>query len=220
MSSRTSSPALAADTRRAILDLLRWGPLTAQALAEGVGLTLNGVRAQLGVLERDGLVVRSGSRRRSTPGKPALLFALSPAGEESLSLAYPAALRSLVVALADRLDEAELMAVLARAGERLGRGVHATDPVEVLRSLGGEARTEPGEAAGETVVVGGACPLATAVREAPAGCEMVRSLLATSLGREVTMCCQHGAEPRCGFRIAAAAEPGPGPGPSGEAASA
>jgi predicted ArsR family transcriptional regulator len=191
-----------ADTRRAILDLLRWGPLTAQGLADAVGLTLNGVRAQLAVLERDGLVLRSGSRRRTAPGKPALLFALSEAGEESLSLAYPAALRSLVAALGDRLSEPDLLAVLAGAGERLGRGVRSADPLEVLRGLGGAARLEPGENAGETVVVGGACPLATAVREAPVGCEMVRSLLASTLGREVTMCCQHGTDPRCGFRIA------------------
>ncbi|MCS6903599.1 MAG: winged helix-turn-helix transcriptional regulator, partial [Candidatus Bipolaricaulota bacterium] len=47
----------APETRRRVLELLKLhGPMTAQRLAEELGITVMGVRGQLAALERDGII--------------------------------------------------------------------------------------------------------------------------------------------------------------------
>ena len=64
-------------TRDRLLDLLRYRPHTVDELAAVVGLTANGVRAQLAALERDGLVRRIGVRHGAGPGKPPQISAVT-----------------------------------------------------------------------------------------------------------------------------------------------
>ena len=70
-------------TRGRIVMLLRRSGRTVEELANSQGLTDNGVRAHLAVLERDGIVRQRGSvRRGSGGGKPAYLYELTPKAEE------------------------------------------------------------------------------------------------------------------------------------------
>jgi len=194
-------------TRDRVLQLLRSSPGTVAEVARLVGLTPNGVRAHLAVLERDGLVRRVGVRRGELRGKPAQLYVATERAEAGLSRAYPPALAALAEVLADELPSRELLAVFARAGKRLASSHFAAGvPAgregarSVLESLGAAVTTRSG--AGETILEGAACPLAAAVSRCPATCEMVRSLLAQGTKSKVVTQCVHGPSPRCRFSIA------------------
>ena len=70
-------------TRERIITRLRRSGRTVEELARMLGLTSNGVRAHLGVLERDGLVRQGGSiRHGSGGGKPAYMYELTSEAED------------------------------------------------------------------------------------------------------------------------------------------
>lgn len=74
-------------TRRAILDALRRATgLTADQLAEGLGLTAMAVRKHLAALQAEGLLVARVERR--PVGRPVHLYALAPAAQEAFPQQY------------------------------------------------------------------------------------------------------------------------------------
>jgi predicted ArsR family transcriptional regulator len=193
-------------TRDRLIQLLRHRPRTVEELAGVVGLTRNGVRAQLGALVRDGVVERSGVRHAAGPGKPAQLYRVTARAEAGFSAAYPPALGALVATLADRLEPSALHSVFAATGRCMAAAANAairTDPAELaktlLESLGAAAAVR--REAGHLMVEGVACPLADAVRRCPDSCELVRSLLAAATGARVLTRCEHGNAPRCRFAV-------------------
>jgi predicted ArsR family transcriptional regulator len=193
-------------TRDRLVQLLRDRPRTVEELADSVGLTRNGVRAQLGALERDGLVERSGVRHAAGPGKPAQLYRITRRAEASFSAAYPPALSALVATLADRLESSTLHSVFSATGRRMATprtGSPTVDPAgeakSLLESLGAAVTVR--REGGHLMVEGAACPLADAVRRCPESCELVRSLVAAATGARVITRCEHGDAPRCRFAI-------------------
>jgi predicted ArsR family transcriptional regulator len=193
-------------TRDRLVQLLRHRPRTVEELAASVGLTRNGVRAQLGALERDGVVERSGVRHVAGPGKPAQLYRISTGAESSFSAAYPPALSALVATLADRLEPPALHAMFSATGRRMAtpRTVSpkldpASEAKSLLESLGAAVTVR--REGRHPMVEGAACPLADAVRRCPESCELVRSLVAAATGARVITRCEHGDAPRCRFAI-------------------
>jgi predicted ArsR family transcriptional regulator len=194
-------------TRNRVLQALRSGPVTIEALSRTVGVTPNAVRAHLGTLERDGLVGRTGVVRSEHPGKPALLYGLTARGEDHFSAAYPPALAALIGALVDGMPSARVDEIFAAAGSRLASATAAVAQAsaadcarQLLESLGATVAVHAA-ASGRAVVAGAACPLRTAVRACPQTCEMVRAMLAHSTGAPVAMQCEHGDAPRCRFEV-------------------
>lgn len=193
-------------TRDRLVQLLRHRPRTVEELAATVGLTRNGVRAQLGALEHDGLVERAGVRHVAGPGKPAQLYRITRAAESAFSAAYPPALSALVATLADRLEPSALHSVFSATGRRMATPRTAStklDPASeaksLLESLGAAVTVR--RDGGRLMVEGVACPLAEAVRRCPESCELVRSLVAAATGARVITRCEHGDAPRCRFAI-------------------
>lgn len=193
-------------TRDRLVQLLRLRPRTVEELAAAVGLTRNGVRAQLGALGRDGLVERSGVRHAVGPGKPPQLYRITSRAEAALSAAYPPTLAALVATLADRLEPADLHFMFSATGRRMATARTATsnaDPADeaksLLESLGAAVTVH--REGGHLMVEGVACPLADAVRHCPESCELVRSLVAAATGAHVITRCEHGNAPRCRFAI-------------------
>jgi predicted ArsR family transcriptional regulator len=193
-------------TRDRLVQLLRYRPRTVEELATAVGLTRNGVRAQLGALARDGLVERSGVRHAAGPGKPPQLYRVTAAAEARFSAAYPPALGALVATLAERLVPSALHSMFSATGRRMAAArtaANKSDPADqartLLESLGAAATVH--REAGHLMVEGVACPLADAVRRCPESCELVRSLLAAATGARVLTRCEHGHAPRCRFAV-------------------
>ena len=198
-------------TRGQIVTLLRRSGRTVEELARSQGLTDNGVRAHLAVLERDGIVRQRGSVRRGNGGgKPAYVYELTPEAEDLFPKAYKPALRRLLDVLAERLGAEESEALLRAVGRDLaGSKIAATDgtrarleaAVGALNELGGLAELE--ERDGTLVIQGYSCPLAALTPDHPEVCHMAEALVTEVAGVPVYERCDRGERPRCCFEVAA-----------------
>ena len=198
-------------TRGQIVKLLRRSGRTVEELARAQGLTDNGVRAHLAVLERDGIVRQRGSVRRGNGGgKPAYVYELTPEAEDLFPKAYKPALRRLLDVLAERLGAEESEALLRAVGRGLAEGkIAATDgtrarleaAVGALNELGGLAELE--ERDGTLVIQGYSCPLAALTPDHPEVCHMAEALVTEVAGVPVYERCDRGERPRCCFEVAA-----------------
>ncbi len=195
--------------RLAVLDAVRSGCDTVNAIAESLGVTDNAVRLHLVALERDGFVGRRVAPRSGRAGQPAAAYALTNDGELALSRAYPPAFIALVASMAERLPPKDRRRLYIDAGRRLGAGAgneahgsfkHRVEACAVLLdALGGDARATLD--AGEATLHGTGCPLAAAVRADPASCTIVEAMLERYAGVDAEQHCEHGANPRCRFHL-------------------
>src|SRR3954470_8766051 len=118
-------PSISDPTRGRVLALLREGPSTVEDLASHLGLTDNAVRFHLASLESQGAVIKEGVRRRQGAGKPADLFTITPATEESFSRAYVPVLTACLAELHDTMSTIQLLSFLKRVGKRLAENLGA-----------------------------------------------------------------------------------------------
>lgn len=208
METRRWNDRLMGSTRGRVITLLRRSEHTVNELAAALELTDNAVRMHLAGLERDGLVAMRGVRRGV--GKPAHVYALTPEADSLFPRAYGVVLRTLLGALRGRMPGAEVDALVAEVGARLGSAFapargdahqRAEAAVAVLAELGGvaEARVEGGIAS----VRGFGCPLREAVDGHPEVCRIAAALLSEVVGQEVTECCDRAGAPSCRFTFAA-----------------
>ncbi|HEX9015080.1 MAG TPA: winged helix-turn-helix transcriptional regulator, partial [Chloroflexota bacterium] len=138
-------------TRWEILQLLkRRGRATVQELAKALDMTLMGVRLHLVVVERDGYVRRSTLREK--PGRPAMVYSLTPKAEELFPKRYDLLAEKLLDAMG-RGPAEEHAAVLADTAHELaapflsklngaGRGGRVEQVGHVLEEIGGFASWE------------------------------------------------------------------------------
>ena len=202
-------------TRGQIVTLLRRSGRTVEELAHSQGLTDNGVRAHLAVLERDGLVRQRGSvRRASGGGKPAYVYELTPKAEDLFTKAYEPTLRRLLDVLAERIGPEDTEALLRAVGRGLAEGkIVSTDgtrarleaAVAVLNELGGLAQLE--ERDGALVIQGYSCPLAALTPDHPEVCRLAETLVTEVAGVPVYERCDRGERPRCCFEVSTSNNP-------------
>lgn len=198
-------------SRQAVLDLIRRGERTVNTIAARLRISDNAVRVHLVALERDGLIRRTGTVRSGAAGQPAAEYDLTPAGEEALSAAYPAALVALSEAAGARLDVRARRALFLEAGKRLAATLTPRDTgslqeraescAGLIDSLGGHATVTTGR--GHAIVVGAGCPLAAAVRGEPGTCSIIEGLIEAHTGLKAEQQCNHGERPSCRFRLSA-----------------
>ena len=189
-----------------IMGLLRRGSMTVDDLATALDLTGNAIRAQLALLERDGMVRRTGQRPGTS--KPARLYALTPEAELLFSHAYIPVLTELLHVLAARVGSDEFDAIMRDVGRRLMADrprptgdlrQRAEAARDLLNALGGLARVE--EHNGGLMIRSDGCPLAAATRRHPEACNAVESLLSEFSGLAVVKCCDREERLRCCFEI-------------------
>ena len=201
------NPRFFTNTRGKIVSLLRRADRTVDELAQALDLTDNAVRAQLAVLERDGLVQQSGSRRSSS--KPASVYTLTSAAEELFAKAYGPVLRQLLEELTAHMPAEEVEALLRSTGRHLAalwprpRGALHTRveaAVSVLNALGGLIELERRN--GTYLIQGYSCPLAAVVPGHPEVCQLAESLLTELVGVSVQECCNGSEATQCCFVVA------------------
>lgn len=194
-------------TRGRIIALLRRGASTVEELAAELGVTDNAVRTHIQLLEREGVVIATGSRQGPGAGKPAVTYEIAAAAEASLSSAYAPVLAALLQTLAERTPQEEMDELLREVGRRLGPAAARSGSldtrvraaVELLSSLGAEIdaeRTRDGY-----LLCGHACPLAAVVRGQPNACRAVEELVAGVVGAPVRERCDRSSAPRCRFEV-------------------
>lgn len=197
-------------SRGRIAELLQRGTRTVDALATALRLTPNAVRAQLTVMERDGLVRRAGLVAGAT--RPSHTYQLTPALEELLSGAYVPLLIHLVRTFAGGLRRDQLDPLLREAGRSLaaefagGQRLTGDLPTRVRKAsqfLNDElgAVTHVTRRNGGFVLEGEGCPLAAITGKEPAVCIVVESLLQALVGAPVRECCNRAGRPTCCFEI-------------------
>jgi predicted ArsR family transcriptional regulator len=197
-------------SRGRIAELLQRGARTVDDLASELRLTPNAVRAQVTVMERDGLVRRAGMLPGAT--RPSNTFELTPALEQLLSGAYIPLLTQLVRSLDTVLTREQLESVLRQTGKNLateftgGNRLPGDLRARVRRAsefLNAElgAVTHVDRRNGGFVLQGEGCPLAAITDKEPAVCLAVESLVRQLVGGSVRECCNRGGRPRCCFQI-------------------
>ena len=195
------------------MTLLRHAGRTVEELAQALGLTDNGVRAHLTVLERDGIVQQRGTVSRGGSGKPAYVYELTTEAEVLFPKAYELVLRQLLDVMVERLRPEEREALLRAVGRRIadertvpmdGVRTRPEAAVAVLNELGGFAELE--ERDGTFVIGGYSCPLTAVVPGHPEVCRLAEALLTKLAGVPVHEHCDRGKNRRCCFEVAATSE--------------
>jgi predicted ArsR family transcriptional regulator len=199
-------------TRGRMVTLLRRSRRTVAELARALGLTDNGVRAHLAILERDGVVRQRGwVRRGSGGGKPAHVYELTSEAEDLFPKAYAPVLGRLLEVLTERLGLEELEALLRSVGRRLVESktvppdstrARLEAAADVLNELGGLAELE--EHDGTLIIRGYGCPLAAVTPDHPEVCRLAEALVAEVAGVPVHESCDRSERPRCCFEVASA----------------
>jgi predicted ArsR family transcriptional regulator len=193
--------------RGRIIALLRRDDRTVEEIAQDLRVTSNAARAQLQLLEREGLVHTVGTRPQPGAGKPAAVYAMAEQAEASLSAAYAPVLVALLATLGEHLSSAALDEVLRETGRRLAPPDVRKSSVDArvrgaaaaLSAMGGELTVE--KTATGFQLRGYACPLAAAVRAHPHACLAVEELVASYVGVPVRERCDRTDGARCRFDV-------------------
>jgi len=195
-----------AGTRDRIVRLLLKRQHTIEALANKIEVTENAVRAQIALLQREGIVEIQGEVKGTR--RPAAVYGLRPGADVHFSKAYPVILSHLVRVLAQRLSQDEFRTVMRELGQRLAEAVPRTsgDPRERIRGalkflkmLGSVA--EMTEENGKVIISSYGCPIAEAVTADARSCIAMEALLKELTGLPVAESCDHGERPSCRFEI-------------------
>ena len=195
-------------TRGKILELLRTRERTVNELADALHLTDNAVRAHLASLERDRLVVQSGTR----PGirKPHTTYALGPESEQVFPKAYGRLVSLLMSMFSRQLKPQTLRSGMRAAGRSVAqehlrelkgktRQQRIDAALGILKDLGGMASFR--EENGRHFICGNGCPIAAATANHPEACLLAESLLTEVIGTSVKAHCINGPKPSCRFEV-------------------
>ena len=177
--------------------ILETGPTTAAGLAEALRLTPAAVRRHLDALLADGLIEERAPRPTAVRGRgrPARLFALTPAGRDEFDQAYDD-LAASALRFVEEQGGREAVAAFARqrvaelegryrdqvAGAPAGRRAQAL--AEALSADGYAASTRPAAAAGQQLCQHN-CPVAHVAEQFPELCEAETEVFARLLGTHV-----------------------------------
>ncbi len=195
-------------TRDRLVSFLLKQPSTIAVLARELGVTPNAVRAQIALLEREGIVEVQGSLKGER--RPSSVYGIRAGAEVRPSRAYPALVSAMVRVLSQKMPDREFSALMQGAGKQIAEGAPKNaggtprERVEAaltfLRSLGSDA--EMTVAKGKIVLTGRVCPIARAVQTDERSCLAMESLLKELTGLPVTERCDHqGPRPGCRFEF-------------------
>jgi len=193
-------------SRERIVRLLLRDRKTIDELASSLGVTKNAVRAQIALLERDGMVEVQGEQKGNR--RPAAVYGLCAGADTHFSQAYPAVLSGLVSTLAEQIKPKQLENVMRETGRRIADTVpplngtareRVDGAVRFLGTLGSIADVI--EENGKLVIKGHGCPISKAVQADERSCLAMESLLARLTGLTVKERCEHGPRPGCRFEV-------------------
>jgi predicted ArsR family transcriptional regulator len=196
-------------TRGQLLSMLRRSRRSINELAGALGISDNAVRIHVAALQRDGMVETAGVER-TTGGKPAQLFQITPEAEERFPKAYALVLGELIRVLEAEQGREAVVRLLREVGARAASVSHGSagelegrvrEAAAVLRGLGAEVDVE--RLGGDWLIQGYACPLSAVTREHAEVCCLAESLVGEVTGAPTREQCARGDRPRCAFHVSA-----------------
>lgn len=180
--------------------LLEGGPQTAAELALALGMTATAARKHLEVLEASGLVSHhddapfgpksTGPRGR---GRPAKVFALTPAGREFFAQSYDDIAVEAVAFIGEQLGSEGIkqfaqkrVANVFKPIAENSRGLSAEALAEGLSDAGFSASLRPAPVVDAVQLCQHTCPISHVASEFPQFCEAETEAISAALGVHVT----------------------------------
>ncbi len=192
------------ESRQRILEYIKKsGQASVAQLSKALALTPVTIRHHLEALRSNGLVAEPISRHKPGPGRPEMMYEITPQADTYMPRNYGELCRCLIQAV-ERTQTPELTGLLTEMGDSLGASAGAIGDTTVVASFleerGYFPRLDPGE--GMIILQLTNCPYLEVAEGAPALCEFDRSLIESLFGRTVEMVGRivHG-EPVCTFHI-------------------
>lgn len=196
----------ASATRERIIRLLLSRPLTIAAMAGDLGMTRNAVRAQLALLQREGVAEAQGEVKGAR--RPSILYGLREGADAQLSRAYPSMVSHLVHVLSEELSSREFEGVMKKLGRLLASEVpratgdaaaRVKEAVRFLGTLGSVAKMT--QENGRYVISSDGCPIGVAVAADVRACSSMQAMLQDLTGLAVAEECRHGTRSQCRFVV-------------------
>lgn len=194
-------------TRGQIILLLRDSNKTVNNLVQELNLTDNAIRSHLLSLERDRLVVQSGTVKGFR--KPQFAYSLTDEARHLFPKSYDSLFNQLLDVLKNRLSPNSLKDILYEVGRKIGnRNSSKTEEniearldktLQALEELGGAAKVIKED--GKIYIKSESCPFADAVAEHPEVCQLTESLIEEIVGKTVKEVCNRQTLPQCCFEI-------------------
>jgi len=200
-----------ADSRRLIMQFIkRQGDATAGEVAEHLGMTREGARQQLQVLEEEGWISRS-ERPAEGAGRPAVTFQITAAGDHTFAKNYDGLSLTLVDAVADQLGPEALLKLLAAISEQQVKqwepklaGKSLPERIKALKGIYFEAdpHTSVRKDSRGYALVERNCPYLNVALKRPHLCSVTINTLTRLLGvRVVREARFQDGDKRCVFRV-------------------
>ncbi len=195
-----------AGTRDRIVRYLIKHQSTIESLATSLGVTQNAVRAQIALLQREGIVEIQGEVKGTR--RPAAVYGIRPGADIHFSRAYPVILSHLTHVLAQKLSQTEFKTVMREVGQRLASSVprpsgdpreRITGALKFFKMLGSVA--EMTEERGKIIISSYGCPISEVVTADARSCIAMVALLQDLTGLPVAERCDHSEHPSCRFEI-------------------
>jgi predicted ArsR family transcriptional regulator len=175
--------------RRLLETLLQPQGTTVENMVTELGITTTAVRQHLTTLERDGLIVRTGTQ--PTRGRPELLYNLSPSGHEMFPRQYLQLAENLLEDIAENSDAASLQRTMQRMGTRAGNRIAAGKTASIeqtaaaMRAAGYEAHVSSDGPRATPEIVAHNCVFHKLAEQFPAVCSYDLALMEAATGRAV-----------------------------------
>ena len=200
------------DSRRAVLAFIkREGSATAGQLAKKLGITREGARQWLQTLEAAGWVARRETPAPEGPGRPAVSFEITDAGDHLFPKNYDRLSLTLVDAVAEQLGEEALVKLLSAITEQQVRewepklaGKSLPERIKALKGIYFEEdpHTSVRKDSKGYVLVERNCPYLSVALHRPHLCSVTVSTLTRLLGvRVVREARFQDGDKRCVFRV-------------------
>jgi predicted ArsR family transcriptional regulator len=205
-------------TRQKIVELLKErGRATVEELADAVGLTQMAVRHHLNVLQAESLVAASSVRRKSHPGRPQQLYALTEAANELFPEEYYHLADYLLDEVKASLGKAGLDELLRRIASRMAAEAPPMRPRQRLEEqldwavqfLGQKGFTARWEVAGDKTIFIRmlTCPYRQIAREHNEVCHLDMQIIKEMLNVDpVRLTCMANGDEYCTYRVSQSVE--------------
>ena len=193
-------------SRGRITELLRRRPYTVVELGKELEVSETAIRAQLALLQRDGIVEAKGEIKSTR--RPSLTYGLTPGVGLTFSKAYHTVLAHLMDILALQMSEKEYTTVMRKLGRKLANStpqptgnlrVRIKGTAKVFESFGTLTNVE--EDKDKFVILAHGCPFAEVVNGNRGICTAMETLMSKLIGAPVRQCCGRDESSNCRFEV-------------------
>ena len=180
---------MSTDSPQRILEYLKQsGHASVAQLSETLGLTSVTIRHHLEALRSDGLVAEPTARRKSGPGRPQMMYQITPAADALMPRNYGELCHCLLEAIPDsRIQDLEL--VLIQTGSELATAVASgSGPRAAMEHLQQRGYFPSLKQQDSGLVLELAnCPYLEVAKQSPELCQFDRALIEGLFGEKVEM---------------------------------